>query len=149
MRLFITSPAGIVTHLPLEVIVWRLELVAVGKQLGVGVRYLTSGPQGTALGFLAALEISNDKAPNLPDVLQTIARKGLPKKGRAQNIELLQESLKILSNVDGFRQAQIDEYILRGGKLVDTYHDVLAIVGPHGTGSAKGEFEDWTWEVVR
>lgn len=149
MRLFITSPAGIVTHLPLESIVWRLELAAVGKQLGVGVRYLTSGGGGTALGFLAALEVVNDKASNLPEVLQTIARKGLPKKGRAQNIELLQESLKILSNVDGFRQAQIDEYIQRGGKLAETYHDVLALVGPQGSGSAKGAFEDWSWEVVR
>lgn len=149
MRVFITSPAGIVTHLPLDQIIWRLELAVVGRQIGVGFRYLTSGSLGTALGFLAAVDVVNDKALNLPDVLQTIARKGLPKKARAQNIELLQESLKILSNVDGFRQAQIDEYILRGGKLVDVYHDVLAVIGPNGTGSAKGSFEDWSWEAVR
>jgi len=136
-----SSPAGAISFLDLSQIpVWRLELAAVGSNLGIGVRYVSAGT--TAVVHLAALDLESSGGEN-----HQIAKIGFPKWDRDQNLERLQEAMKILFNADGLRPARVEEIIAQSTKLVDVYHRARESL--FAGAEASGYCEGWRWVITQ
>lgn len=138
MYIFSIDPKGVLTSINLgNMLVWRLELTALGNNLGIGIRYLMG--QRTSVSMIAALDCLSAK-----DELISIAKTGLPKGTIPGDKERLAESMKILFNAD-LKEAQVSELIQKGSGLVDIYHQVLTSLRSGLT--ASGKFESWRWAV--
>ena len=135
------TPKGQVTCLDLGLIpIWRLELVANNPcDLGIGLRYVTSGT--TSVAMLAAL----DCLCTLNDIKE-VAKVGFPKEGIAANKQRLQEAMKILTQAD-IKEATAMELIAKSVGLVDIYYQVLAALRTGADDS--GFYENWKWIVSR
>lgn len=140
MHIFSINPSGILTHIPLRDIIWRLELAAVGDSLGIGLRYVSSGT--TSLALLCAIEIDG-----AGDTLDTIARKGLPRGTPAADVELLSESLKILHNAQDLKSKDVDQIIKDGAPLAEHYHRIRKAI--ENQLDDQEQFGKWQWRVRR
>jgi len=139
MHIFARNPSGIISHVPLDNLIWRLELVHVAKVLGVGIRYVASaGQSATAVAMLCGVDIRLDN----PKPGNKLAKIGFPKKTPAENVERLQEAFKPLVN-DGLKDRVVSELSASCVNLVKNYYSIEKAIR---TGSkAGGHFEGWMW----
>lgn len=143
MYLATINPIGILCCYNLDALgVWRLELGAVGTQLGLGIRYVTTTPSGTAFGFITALDVDN---PQAASALQSIVKMGLPRHNPEGDRQRLAEGIKILYNAEGMKPAVVDQLIPVGTKFATIYHELLQAIS---TGSSNaGEHNGWRWSL--
>lgn len=140
MYAYSINPRGCLVRLDLDTIpVWRLELGTAGTELGVGLRYVTSGT--TSLMLLAALDTTSNGNEGLG-----IAKIGLPRRGRSANKTRLHEAMKILHN-SSLNPRKVDELISQSPGLVDVYFDAFEAL-THGA-DASGEYLGYRWAIQR
>lgn len=138
MHAYSISPSGVLSHLPLAGMTYRLELGATTTQLGVGLRYVAGS--NVPLMFLCSLDIGLEAG----DALKKIAKIGLPKATKEANLERLRESMKMLHN-SNVKSAFVDGYIKQSESLVKCYYDCFEAIRMQGT--AKGTAEGWKWII--
>jgi hypothetical protein len=152
MHLLVRNPKGVVTHVPLQDMVWRLEIVASVPYLGLGLRYVTSGT--TALVMIAAWDIGtvqpsqepNDRDRDGPrrEAAEGVARVGLPFPSQKKNLDRFRESLAVLFNV-GIRPQTVEEIIQEAEVVIGAYYGILQAIQNKATSS--GTLGDWAWSI--
>lgn len=141
MHIFTRSPSGIISHIPLESLIWRLELTYSAEVFGLGIRYVApAGANPTAISMICGISIKVEEARPA----MAVARVGFPKATKEENITRLQEAIKTLVNV-GVKDREVETICAESVHLVHTYYEIESILRTGSSGG--GSFQGWRWAI--
>lgn len=138
MHALARNPSGCIAHLPLDHMIWRLELATSGPYLGLALRYVLSNT--TALMMLAAWDVGQENIT----VADNVAKTGLPFGAIEKTSSRLYESLKILHN-SKLKPQQVEDIISQSRDMAQAYFDIIQAVQLGA--AASGSFNDWSWVI--